>query len=42
MARQDQMEANVIQSWKRDPLVVRQPQIPRKGTPEVHAKELVN
>jgi integrase len=40
-ARQEQMEASVIRSWERDPLIIPQAGTPTKGTYKVHEKEVV-
>ena len=41
-ARQDQMEASVIRSWERDPLIVIQQQASMKHPQEKSAREMVN
>jgi integrase len=41
-ARQEQMEANVMRSWERDPLIVIQQQASTKHPQEMSAREIVN
>jgi hypothetical protein len=41
-ARQDQMEASVIRSWERDPLIVSQQQASMKHPQKISAREMVN